>query len=87
MVGRLHSGKNLREKKHDQKRQRSLHCRRKRRESVIKTRIEPRHSYGANFLYLDGHAGHSTRTQIPAFSDIAIGRDIPQANYSGTFYN
>lgn len=56
-------------------------------ESVLKTRIEPRHSYGANFLYLDGHAGHSTRTQIPAFSDIAIGRDIPQANYSGTFYN
>ena len=56
-------------------------------ESDVKTRIEPRHSFGANFLYLDGHAGHSTRTQIPAFSDIAIGRDIPQANYSGTFYN
>lgn len=56
-------------------------------ESVLKTRIEPRHSYGANFLYLDGHAGYSSRSQIPAFSDIAIGRDIPQANYAGNFYN
>ena len=25
-------------------------------ESDVKTRIEPRHSFGANFLYLDGHA-------------------------------
>ena len=33
-------------------------------------------SFGANFLYFDGHVAYSTRTQIPAFTETAMGKGI-----------
>ena len=45
-------------------------------ESRVQSRIAGRHSFGANFLYFDGHVAYSSRTQIPAFTETAMGKGI-----------
>lgn len=45
-------------------------------DTKLQTRIAGRHLDGANFLYFDGHVAYSSRSQIPAFSEIALGKDI-----------
>ena len=45
-------------------------------DTKVQSRIAGRHSFGANFLYFDGHVAYSTRTQIPAFTETAMGKEI-----------
>lgn len=45
-------------------------------DTKVQSRIAGRHSNGANFLYFDGHAAYSGRTQIPAFTETAMGKGI-----------
>ena len=45
-------------------------------DTKLQNRIAGRHSFGANFLYFDGHVAYSTRTQIPAFTETAMGKGI-----------
>ena len=45
-------------------------------DTKLQTRIAGRHLDGANFLYFDGHVAYSSRSRIPAFSEIALGKDI-----------
>jgi len=45
-------------------------------DTKLQTRIAGRHLDGANFLYFDGHVAYSSRSRIPVFSDIALGKNI-----------
>ncbi len=45
-------------------------------DTKLQARIAGRHSDGANFLYFDGHVSYSSRSQIPMFTETAMGKGI-----------